>query len=328
MEKPFDLGVGFKQRKSDKQNGKFIYFEKDKYLTFGDGDKEKKYEVQEFCDNIHWGQLKLFMSELSAFTYYLETSECSTIIYVGAAPGEHLYVLAKLFEELEFHLYDLAKFDKRLDELNNVKIYNKYFEEEDIKYWKNYPSKVFLISDIRNLTMETKEDESGKRESERIVWSDMKLQEQWVIDLEPYAALLKFRLPYAYDFILKEGLTRKYLDGTVFRQLYHQDNSSETRLLVKGIGYRDWNLLAYEQVNHYHNAITRCEVDFKNPIDNSDNPIYPEEGLKNKFDATAMTVVIYDYLKKINMTPSEENIKILIKYILNNITISGKNKLK
>ena len=94
------------------------------------------YEEGRKTRSIHWGQMKLLMSELNLFIYHLP-EEIREIVYVGGAPGNHIFILSHFFKDLHFHLYDSCDFDPRLSLCKNVKIYQRYFTEEDVEKWKN-----------------------------------------------------------------------------------------------------------------------------------------------------------------------------------------------
>ena len=223
-----------KNNKDEEDYYDFKFFEKEKYFYMNSGSRESEYDISCILRNIHWGQLKLFLSEFFVLIYHTDES-IKDILYVGAANGSHIYVLAEFFQNITFHLYDSEKFDKRLYSVKNIKIYKRYFNESDLDQWKK-KSNFFFISDIRTLTYNPSGNEDEIRvKNEESVWSDMKLQERWIESLKPSLSLIKFRLPFAYDFVLKEGQTRKYLDGDVCFQVYNKPTSSETRLLVKDI---------------------------------------------------------------------------------------------
>lgn len=327
----FSSGIKTNQKISTKKDVNSyqapIILTPDKYYTFGDGDKEAEYNNKiNNAKSVHWGQLKLFVSELQALTYYGDPSICNTIIYVGAAPGEHLYLLARMFPEYDFHLYDLQEFDKRLNDANNVTLYNKYFTEEDIQRWKNENKKIFLISDIRSLNY-TKLQNTNAQKAEDEVWKNMNMQKDWYEEMNCYMGLFKFKLPYMVGYNLKKGQTREYLDGVLFRQVYQKINSSETRLLTRGIGYRDWDIVRYEKKIAYHNQIVREKMVFKNPIDFSNDPVYKEQGINNDYDSIVFTTILKDYLIKINQDVDMNKIKNLIDLIMAEVTILGKNKI-
>ena len=299
---------------------KYIEFQREKnfYLTQHSGEME--YDVTSILNNIHWGQLKLFLSEFFAIIHHMD-EDVKNILYVGGANGSHIFVLAELFEDLNFHLYDTERFDKRLYRLKNVKIYKKYFDDKELEIWKK-KGKIFFISDIRTLTYDpgTQTDEV-RIKNEESVWNDMKLQESWIKKLRPSLSLIKFRLPFAYDFVLKEGRTRNYLNGEVCFQVYNKPTSSETRLLVKDVSFKDWDIVEYERKMYYHNCVTRNKRKFLNPFNSRPVEIHPSKGLFNDFDSTYFTVLVMDFIRDYTSDePTEKNTKIYLDRILNNIT--------
>ena len=310
-------------KNTDAKENSFLIFSKDSLYTLGDGDGELDYKENKSLKQIHWGQLKLLMSEIQALVYYGDTSNFSEIVYVGAAPGEHLYVLAQMFPQFNYHLYDKQDFDNRLEKLKNITIYKKYFEQEDIETWKKSKKKIFFISDIRSLNYQVK----NKNKAEQIINQNMDQQQFWFEQIKPYVGLFKFKLPYATSYNSGKKSTKNYLDGIIFRQVFAKKNSSETRLLVKGLGYREWNLERYEKKVSYHNNIVREKNTYKNPIDLSNNPVYREKGFMNDYDSVCSAMILKDYLQKVNAVGNISNVRSLIDYIIDNICIKKENKL-
>lgn len=300
---------------SDFEENKYVFFNKNNLFTLGNGDGQAEFNKEAISNNPHIGQLKLLLSEMQTLIYYTDTTSIRNMVYVGAAHGYHIYVLAKLFPEITYHLFDISEgWDKRLFDLENVIINNRYFEEKDVKEWQERDEEIIFVSDIRNLEVGLEEDKQADPETfESLVAADMLLQQEWVEQLKPALALLKFRLPYP-DVVGKK--TQRYLDGTVFKQIFARPSSAETRLLVKGIAYRDWNLQTYECMNAYYNRYLRPKGLYFNPIDGSKRPIYKKRGLYNDFESTALTIIVMDYLKKINAIINESNILKIIDFIL------------
>lgn len=306
----------------------FYDFTKESLITINENDGQRIYDPTVILKNSYWGQLKLFLSEFCVLTNYMNDLEVTDILYIGAAPGNHIYVLAQLFENYTYHLYDSRNYDKRLYKLDNVNIYKKYFDDIEMEKWKKTDRSIFLISDIRTLTYSA---DSYSLESQKLnesaVWGDMKLQQKWIEELQPTISLVKFRLPFGYDFILKEGKTRRYLDGKIMRQVYNKPTSSETRLLITDISYKEYDIVKYERQLCYHNTDIRNKLKFKNILNGSVKPNYEKKGLLNNFDDTYFISIVIDYIRKIDEEPSEKNIKTIIDYILENINIGKVNLL-
>ena len=137
----FSKGNSFESKieKESKETEDFYdykIFEKERYFYMDENTGELDYDPNSILKNIHWGQLKLFMSELFALTYHTD-DDLKDFLYIGAAPGSHIYVLAEFFTDITFHLYDSRKFDQRLYKMKNIKINKRYFDEKDIKYWES-----------------------------------------------------------------------------------------------------------------------------------------------------------------------------------------------
>ena len=76
-------------------------------------------------NTIHWGQRKLLIGEIEFLTRYWDPVKYPTpvVLYVGAASGEHLIILGKLFPTIRWILIDPAKFCDYLSaESENVQI--------------------------------------------------------------------------------------------------------------------------------------------------------------------------------------------------------------
>lgn len=255
--------------------------------------------------SIAWGQLKLMISEIWFLTNYYQKSNVQNpiVVYAGAADGRHIRYLSEFFfPEIEFHLYDSRPF--RVKASDKIHLYHRYFEDTDTLRWSAHQREhgnIFLISDIRTADYRI----MNNAQNERAVDEDNRKQERWYRAIKPVAALLKFRPHYAYPFLPK---SYRYLKGTLFKQPWAPQTSTETRLVpITGgnIGKNnetddvgdiiDYDVEKYGNQMFYHNTILRETKKFLNPLDGSESPIAAPE-LMNDFDSVVHISVLREYL--------------------------------
>jgi len=175
---------------------------------------QKKYKPPKFGEikNIHWGQVKLLLSEIEFLSDI--TNRPLLVVYAGAAGGQHIPILSSLFPDILFILYDPSKFD--IKPTPNIVIRNELFLDSNAKLYKHF-SAVF-ISDIRIV-------KSGKVEEQQII-IDNKWQMDWVKIMDPLKSILKFRTPWLSD---PDHIISLY--GKQQFQAFAPAHSSEIRLI-------------------------------------------------------------------------------------------------
>lgn len=193
----------------------------------------------------HWGQRKLFMSELEFLTLYGNRS--NIVVYAGAAPGTHIPYLSELFPGITFILVDPCDF--WIDPTERIQIRKEFFTDEIAKEFSRF--RPLFISDIRTADAKVLQPE----EVEDAVEEDQRMQMRWHALINPHASMLKFRLPWG------AGQTR-YLRGDIYIQVWPGATSSETRLVVVPpasgvVELVDYDNTKYEQQMFYHNNVTR-----------------------------------------------------------------------
>jgi hypothetical protein len=307
------------------QNGditKPFYYKENPWLTVCDGCGKQEYfrRADRIKTAVKWGQLKLFTSELSFLNRYWDTVAVPDpqVVYVGAAPGNHIYFLSRMFPQIKFHLYDKQPFEVRLSNLPNIVINQRYFEQVDIDMFKNR-NDVFFISDIRN-TKYTKDDnsEETERANTEIINDDMNLQMNWVKEIKPVKALIKFLLPYVYKWTTDKYMT--YMDGDIFKQPWAGQTSTECRMVPDlSLTPRNWNYEVYQSMMFYQNNVIREHIKFVNPLTNIVEPISKELGLLNDWDSTVFTMTVKDYLLKFNGETTPDAVLRLCKAIIEDI---------
>lgn len=257
-------------------------------------DPELKYYTKSKgkMNNIHDGQRKLCLFLLQFLTEFVHVKN-AVVVYIGAAPGSNIIFNAELFPDITWHLYDSNPFDKRLYNMKNVTIYERYFTDEDAEHWENIQKKdgnIYFVSDIR---VEAEKEENVAR--------DMTMQMDWYKTIKPNSGSLKMRLPY----ITKEDIKVNYLDGFIFKQAWPPKGSTETRLVpFDGESMKEYSSLKYESQMFYHNNVIR----------NESYSFYDNE---YTFDRMCEFMIIYNYIyKKLkNTRPTNEVIRRYSEYI-------------
>jgi hypothetical protein len=135
---------------------------------------------------IHWGQRKLIASEIEFITTHGINDDI--VVYAGAAPGNHIQLLGRMFPSIFFYLYDPNAFS--IKETDNIKIFQQYFTDDDAKKYTGRST--LFISDIRTADPKV----HSLHDIELLVEKDNLMQMAWVTNMRPKVAMLKFRLPW------------------------------------------------------------------------------------------------------------------------------------
>lgn len=192
---------------------------------------------------IHHGQRKLLMTEIDFLVEYGHLSD--TVLYIGSASGFHINYLLELFDH-KFILVDPAPLGWKIQPSDRVEIITSLFTDDMIDRYKD--KNILLISDIRSFEEGT---ENGSDEMLRKVEFDMELQRKWVMEINPSAFMLKFRLPWD-----KESI--EYLDGDILIQPWTPPRSTETRLVAQApYTVKHYDCKVYEEQMAYFSRIAR-----------------------------------------------------------------------
>ncbi len=245
-------------------------------LDAGMGRKKYAWVPKNKRSTLHVGVRKLLMQEIEFLNKFGEKG--MLVVYAGAAPGQHIKVLAELFPDLIFLLLDSAPF--RCEATDKLMIWQQsdpYSENVLMEVRARRERKLF-ISD-----MHTGGSSDRPEVVDQYVAADMEKQMEWHQRLAPEASLLKFRLPW------EEG-TSAYLDGELFFSCFGPQTTTETRLLVlpKGQGrLRDYDHKAYEEQMFYFNRMVRVQY-YEHDVVSPD--------LDHCFDCARTVQILSDYL--------------------------------
>lgn len=265
------------------------------------------------------GQRKLLINEVIFMTKFGHLA--SLVVYIGAAPGEHFQVIARMFPQHEFHLWDPSPFNvpaairKDIGQ-GNVRIFNSKFTHQNALNYRNQGVKLLFISDLRILTTgahrqatDPKQKEAERRREEADVHRDNVFQMQLVNIMNPVRSMLKFRLPF-----IEIGENYLYPAGQIWLQPWTKPTSAETRLILSeetldpvpptaesatfntGLKLEDfqgkpfklqriarYTLSEYENKLYYHNLVVRPVVKIQNSLGLTDKEV---PFLRNNFDGS------------------------------------------
>jgi Poly A polymerase regulatory subunit len=268
-----------------------MFRKEDELLKENDNEEPYRRRKDDEKKALAYGQRKLLMSLISFLSKHYNSKEVSkpVLVYAGAAPGVNIKIVASLFPEFTWHLYDPAKFKIKMDITKKIIVYQKKFDNETAKYWAKQNQKnknVFFVSDIRTADY-TKAKDLNENESQ--ILEDMRLQKEWVEIIKPIKTQLKFRLPYPGGSRPNEI---EYFTGILYRQVFAPQTSTETRLVLTSpeFKYQTYSCEKYQSQMFYHNVIVRETFEYENDfVDGKE--------LVNDWDSCCEVLIWLDYLK-------------------------------
>lgn len=278
---------------------------------------EYKHRYTAFKTNLHWGQLKLMLTEIEFLSLILQQYKIDKsnkpiyMIYAGAAPGQHIVYLSHLFPTINFELYDPNDF--AISDTEKIKTHVQFFTNVDAEHWKDESDKKYVVfcSDIRT---EPAIDEN--------IIKNMEMQLEWWKIINPNLSMFKFRLPW------KEGET-EYPEGDIYIQPFPGPTSTETRLICKkNAKIITYNNKKYESQMFHHNIIGRYK---KYHCILGNNLSIEKDSIDNCYDCISFVSIIELYLQNTGWKNTDsgykKEIKRLILDIQDNITF-GKHDIK
>jgi len=269
----------------------------DEILNENDPEETYRRRQGEEKTSISWGQRKLLLTLVSFLSKHLDKETKDPIIlYSGAAPGVNIGIVATLFPEVTFHLYDPSPFMIKTNLDKKIIIYQKKFTDSIAEFWAEKQKKnnnIYFISDIRTADHTKAKDLT---ENEDQILKDMEMQRKWVEIIKPIKSHLKFRPNYTGE---GRKETLEYFDGIIYKQSFAPESSTETRLVVSNLVYKTYSCEKYQSQMFYHNSIIREKNKYEN--DCMDEP-----ELLNDYDSCCEVLIWKDYLKNRGLEVTKE----------------------
>jgi len=212
-------------------------------------------EIKERDGIDYLGQRKLLINEIIFLTKYGHLAKL--VVYVGAAPGIHIPIVAKLFPDHKFDLWDPegftipANLTTEKNKKANIEIFKKPFTYDDALSYRGKDT--LLISDLRNLSHGSKSakpvDETSSdgiqsfdnratiglmtnktrvQETSKSVIYDNIFQFGCFNIMRPKMGSMKFRLAFNYD------VKQVCPVGDIWLQPWAYATSAEVRLILSG----------------------------------------------------------------------------------------------
>lgn len=283
--------------------------------------EREKYNAYSFyCNNfdelkeMHLGQFKLLLTEIHFLSKY--SSSGDLVLYIGAARGHHIGILSELFPHIKFHLYDKTKFDVK--ESNNIKIFNRYFNDNLAYKYAKMDEKILLICDMRNLEIRNIPQGINNEileQYDNLTNGDMIFQEKWCQIIKPKAASLKFRLPYISSL--------EYLTGDIYLQVYAPVSTEARLFTTEYFTKKTYDGVESDDQFFYFN----CYLRYTNTTKNKRIlKILTDLKLKKIWDNIYAIMICNYYLKKMGSNNSSKSIKDLFMRLYDNLAATNMKK--
>ncbi|QKF93553.1 mRNA cap-specific nucleoside 2-O-methyltransferase [Fadolivirus algeromassiliense] len=234
---------------------------------------------------IHLGQLKLLISEIMFLSKIAKKG--NKVLYIGAAEGFHITKLSDMFPDLSFDLWDPRKFDLELR--SNIKLFNKFFTDNDALQYIKEKDNLLLITDIRNIEIGKIDNttQKGNDKIDKFIIDDNNRQLNWIKTINPIYSFIKFRLPYG------KGKT-KYFNGKIYLQCY-SGLTTETRLMTnKYDSFEEYDHTEFDEKLAYFNCFIRSKNDF-----DKWKQVFDKYKIKNNWDNNCAFYILHLYLDKV-----------------------------
>jgi len=221
--------------------------------------------------------------------------KAAVVVYVGGSPGDHLNLLAELFPQLVFHVYDPVEM-RKITPTNNLFTYNEAFTDSTVLKFRPAENTrrnqipLLFISDMRNKEYVEPKTTTQLLLNAKIIVGDMQAQKRWFQALKPSYALLRFRplLKAEASCLAAEECAEQasflYPTGLHLLLPYSKHKSNSTMLLTRPDLpeelYFHHDVLA--KIKH-HNIHVRNSHVFMNPFTRSFEALLPIRQAKKLF---------------------------------------------
>lgn len=242
------------------------------------------------------------------------------VVYIGYCPGDQITKLVKLYDFMDFHLFD--DMDPSPEILafaagnENVKLYDHYPTDEEIEQFRSQHNNVYLISNYTDNEVRRNANTSDKTAREKQEMHMLKEQKN-IIDSQvnmDYAkrigakcSLLKFRPPHVHTEDKNKVTDFMFFKGKILLPIFSGPKSSECRMIVSNYEetYKwDYRIVTFT-INNWNFKIRESSA--LNPFTGMHNPLSNQLG--NQFEICVFFAILRDYFICIgNENPAEMDV--------------------
>jgi hypothetical protein len=245
--------------------------------------------------NHHWGQRKLFLSEIQFLTAEVQSlSQSVFCVYAGACPGDaqsHLPHILKMFPQTKWLLCDPAftsrhsrQFQKYIEEKRVALLHEPFTENtagainsfmqtatENASAAQTHVQQLMEELQVRETTLTLFVSDLRSDTDEKSILNDMLLQYKCFLAMPcANAGIFKFRPPYPDKVtgidneLLEDGQRLRYFDGHIYWPIFGPVQTTESRLYVKQSSPQQealYDIKTYEQIMSHFNFHARPAYD-------------------------------------------------------------------
>lgn len=201
-----------------------------------------------------------------------------TVVYIGGSPGDHLNILAQMFPELKFVVYDPHPMPKITETVNLVKR-EELFTDDHCSLFEKEEGALFMISDIRKKTYKAISDNMTMKEvveNAQIIVDDMESQRRWLKLMKPYFALMRFRPLMKKEAKALGQTSFVYPTGLHLLMPYSKVKTNSTMLMTHcGLPERTYYHKDFIDRLKWHNIVVRNSHVFMNPFTHTFQALLP-----------------------------------------------------
>jgi len=279
-------------------------------------------EKQNGITRIYNNKLRLLAFEMNFLNTQVNVlpNKRPIVVYIGYCPGEQITKLVKLYEFIDFHLFDDMEPSAEITAFaagnDIITLYDHYPTVDEIASFREQHNNVYLISNytdnevrlnanVTDQTAKQKHEMHLVKEQKNI--TDSEINMQYAKQFNAKCSLLKFRPPHVHQEDRVKVCDFSFFKGKILLPLFSGPKSSECRMIVANydeIFKWDYRIVTFT-INNWNFKIRESSA--LNPFTGMHNPLGNQLG--NQFEICVFFSILRDYFMCIgNENPAEMDV--------------------